>query len=125
MTVEEFREIMEDEEFVVDEAISKHYSNEFGLSENGIIYVTQGASTDPDASFGYIIFDSSEDAIKHFNFRVDNQEMGIGQFCPDVTPTLENSDNYSKWTVKGDLWGEGINYYQCFIRLDNTILMVI
>lgn len=125
MTGEEFRKIMEGEAFVLTEGpSSEEISDAFGVTVNELICVTQGDSADPDAYFIYTIFGSNEDAIKYFDVMVDNMEMAIKTSGLDVAFTEENSDNYSKWTGKGDS-GMGFNVCQSVIRLENTILQVV
>jgi len=124
MTAEEFQEIMEGEEFVLTEGPSSEYiSDMFGVAVNECILVTQGDITNPDAWVIYTILGSSEDAIKYFDGMVDASENSIANADLDVTTTLENSDNNSKWTGKGDS-GTGFNAYQVLIRLGNTTLAV-
>ena len=54
---------------------------------------------------------------------VESMENGIKLNDLDITTTLETSDNYGKYTAKGDL-GMGFNAYQALIRLGNTTLLV-
>lgn len=113
MSAEEFREIMEAEEFVVTEdSSSEQISEMFDVAVNECISVTQGDTTDPDAWFIYTILGSSEDAIKYFDGMVDAMEKGFEFNDIDIPTTLETSDDYSKYTAKGD--GNGVRDTQMY-----------
>lgn len=118
ITADEFKNIMEDEDFdVTDGSSDDLYLNDYDIDE-----VRNASKNDPSTAFVFIVYGSIDDAKDSFKSTVNLEKEKIKEADLDVKTTTKSSGNYEKFTEKGEIYN-GFEAYTVIIRIENTVLV--
>jgi hypothetical protein len=118
ITADEFKNIMEDEDFdVTDGSSDDLVFNDYDIDE-----VRNATKNDPSTVFVFIVFGSVADAKDSFKSTVNLEKEKIKEADLDVKTTTKSSGNYEKFTEKGEIY-DGLEAYTVIIRIENTVLI--